>query len=258
MQIRFDFHGNGESEGDEDWSFGGYLEEAEDDLHAVVESCSSYDLEVVCLVGHSRASTTVLLYASLYDHIPLIISLAGRFDLKQGIEKHLKGYKGDSFKSFSVLTAGTALGKEADVLDKSLLYEQDDRNTGNISHTIKHTKQDKPTEVEEKVEYVSPDGRKRVITHKCVLNRLTLDLRNYLSKIKKTKQILVIHGSADTTIPVEDALQLANALPSGKTKVVIIEKASHDLLDTQAIRTQVIESISQFITDNGMSCKKSS
>ncbi|PHJ14640.1 alpha beta fold family protein, partial [Cystoisospora suis] len=98
-------------------------------------------------------------------------------------------------------------------------------------------KQDQPATVEEKVEYVSPDGRKRTITHKCILNRLTLDLKTYLSKIKKTKQILLIHGSADTTIPVEDALQLANALPTEKRKVVIIEKASHDLLDTQAIKT---------------------
>ncbi|PFH36798.1 hydrolase, alpha/beta fold family protein [Besnoitia besnoiti] len=238
--IRFDFHGNGESEGDNDWSFGGYVDEAKDDLHAVVEACASYNLDVVCLIGHSRSATTVLLHAAIFDDVPLIVSLAGRYDMRQGLEKHLSGEK---FRAFSVLTAGTGMGKHADVLTATLENDKD---------VLKK----QGSEVDEGVEFVSPDGRKRVITRKCVLNRLTLDLRKYFSQIKNTKKILIIHGSEDHTVPCEDATQMANALPQKKTNVVIIEKASHSLTDTQAIKAQVVQQIENFIAENGYSCKK--
>ncbi|KEP60966.1 UNVERIFIED_CONTAM: hydrolase, alpha/beta fold family protein [Hammondia hammondi] len=237
--IRFDFRGNGESEGDDDWSFGGYVDEAKDDLHAVVDACSSYSLEVVCIIGHSRSATTVLLHAAMFDDVPLVVSLAGRYDMRQGLEKHLSPEK---LKAFSVLTAGTGMGKQADVLSTTLENDKD---------ILKM----QGTEVDEKVEFVSPDGRKRVITKKCVLDRLTLDLRQYFSQIKHTKKILIIHGSEDRTVPCEDATQLANALPQSKTKVIIIERASHSLVDSQAIKTQVVQTIGNFIVENGLSCK---
>lgn len=238
--IRFDFHGNGESEGDEDWSLGGYLEEAKDDLHAVRDAAASFGLEVVCLIGHSRAATTVLLHAAIFDDVPLVVSLAGRYDLRQGLEKH---FSGERFKEFSVLIAGTGMGKDADKVAATPEYD-------------KKLLRDQGSEIDEHIEFVSPDGRKRVITKKCVLNRLTLDLRVYFSKIKKTEHILIIHGEDDHTVPRQDAEQLANALPPGKARMVIIEKASHSLMDTTAIRTQLVQLIENFLIQNGATCRK--
>jgi uncharacterized protein len=85
--IRFDFHGCGQSNGRDDWDYGGYEDEARDDLRSIVEYVRNADRKyfVRALVGHSRAGTTVLLYAVFFHDIPIIINIAGRYRLDQGI-----------------------------------------------------------------------------------------------------------------------------------------------------------------------------
>ncbi|CAF1274316.1 unnamed protein product [Adineta ricciae] len=85
--VRFDFHGCGESTGREEWDYGGYEDEAKDDLRSIVEYLRSQNNKyfVRALVGHSRAGTTVLLYALYFDDIPLIVNVAGRYRLERGI-----------------------------------------------------------------------------------------------------------------------------------------------------------------------------
>ena len=85
--VRFDFHGCGESTGREEWDYGGYEDEAKDDLRSVVEYLRSRDEKyfIRALIGHSRAGTTVLLYAYYYDDIPIIVNIAGRYRLERGI-----------------------------------------------------------------------------------------------------------------------------------------------------------------------------
>ena len=39
------------------------------------------------LTGHSKAGGDVLLYASRYDDVPVIINISGRFHMKKGIEE---------------------------------------------------------------------------------------------------------------------------------------------------------------------------
>eukprot|EP00922_Rhytidocystis_sp_ex-Travisia-forbesii_P027769 GHVS01040772.1.p1 GENE.GHVS01040772.1~~GHVS01040772.1.p1 ORF type:complete len:285 (+),score=56.33 GHVS01040772.1:121-975(+) len=86
--VRFDFHGNGESDGDNDWSFGGYWKEVDQDIRAVVQFLRSEELNVVMLIGHSRAAGDVLLYSMRFDDVPLVVGVAGRFDMARGITKH--------------------------------------------------------------------------------------------------------------------------------------------------------------------------
>jgi alpha/beta superfamily hydrolase len=87
--VRFDFHGCGESTGREEWDYGGYEDEAKDDLRSIVEYLRSTNEKyfIRALIGHSRAGTTVLLYAFYYDDIPIIVNIAGRYRLERGINE---------------------------------------------------------------------------------------------------------------------------------------------------------------------------
>ncbi|KAF2582826.1 hypothetical protein F2Q68_00005555 [Brassica cretica] len=110
--FRFDFSGNGESEGG--FNYGNYKYEADaDDLHSVIQHFSNtlgrpdlgqahlnigpYILRsgpvntnhvVTTIIGHSRGGNVVLQYASKYcndGNVRSVISISGRYDLKKGI-----------------------------------------------------------------------------------------------------------------------------------------------------------------------------
>ncbi|KAK4412621.1 hypothetical protein Salat_2909200 [Sesamum alatum] len=84
--FRFDFAGNGESEGS--FQYGNYRREAED-LRSVVKHFHGEQRLVVALVGHSKGGNAVLMYASSYKDIHTIVNIAGRFNLRRGIEGRL-------------------------------------------------------------------------------------------------------------------------------------------------------------------------
>ncbi|XP_038699775.1 uncharacterized protein LOC119997065 isoform X2 [Tripterygium wilfordii] len=84
--FRFDFAGNGESEGL--FQYGNYRREA-DDLRAVVEHFCGVNRIVKGVVGHSKGGDVVLLYASKYHDIHMVVNISGRYDLKRGIEERL-------------------------------------------------------------------------------------------------------------------------------------------------------------------------
>ncbi|KAJ4749844.1 Alpha/beta-Hydrolases superfamily protein [Rhynchospora pubera] len=84
--FRFDFSGNGESEGV--FEYGHYRREA-DDLHSVVLYFSQRNYNVIAVAGHSKGGNVVLLYASMYDDVKMILNLSGRFDLRTGVKERL-------------------------------------------------------------------------------------------------------------------------------------------------------------------------
>ncbi|KAM1479176.1 hypothetical protein ACFX2I_026503 [Malus domestica] len=84
--FRFDFAGNGESEGT--FQFGNYRREA-DDLRSVVEYFSGAKRAPSTIVGHSKGGDAVLLYASTYHDIRTVVNISGRYELKKGIEERL-------------------------------------------------------------------------------------------------------------------------------------------------------------------------
>lgn len=84
--FRFDFSGNGESEGL--FQFGNYWTEV-DDLHAVAQHFHESNRVISAIVGHSKGGGVVLLYASKYSDIKTVVNLSGRYDMKAGIEEHL-------------------------------------------------------------------------------------------------------------------------------------------------------------------------
>lgn len=84
--FRFDFSGNGESEGE--FQYGNYKKEAAD-LHSVVLYLRQEKYDVAAIVGHSKGGDVVVLYASIYKDVPMVVNLSGRFHLEKGIEERL-------------------------------------------------------------------------------------------------------------------------------------------------------------------------
>lgn len=82
--ARFDFTGNGDSEGR--FSYANYAGEAED-LRAVVEHLRSRGISVHALLGHSKGAAVVLLYAGKYGDVSKVVNLAGRLRMDRGIKE---------------------------------------------------------------------------------------------------------------------------------------------------------------------------
>ncbi|XP_075095430.1 uncharacterized protein LOC107800772 isoform X5 [Nicotiana tabacum] len=84
--FRFDFPGNGESEGS--FQYGNYRREA-DDLHSVIEYFNGANRKVTAVLGHSKGGDVVLLYASKYHDVHTVVNLSGRYNLEKGIAERL-------------------------------------------------------------------------------------------------------------------------------------------------------------------------
>lgn len=84
--FRFDFPGNGESEGS--FQYGNYRREA-DDLHSVVEYFNGTNRKVTAVLGHSKGGDVVLLCSSKYHDVQTVINLSGRYNLEKGIAERL-------------------------------------------------------------------------------------------------------------------------------------------------------------------------
>lgn len=84
--FRFDFTGNGESEGS--FQYGNYRREA-DELRNVVQFFHAEKRLVAAVIGHSKGGNVVLLYASKYSDVSTVVNISGRFNLERGIEGRL-------------------------------------------------------------------------------------------------------------------------------------------------------------------------
>ncbi|CAK8569854.1 unnamed protein product [Lathyrus sativus] len=84
--FRFDFAGNGESEGS--FQYGNYYREVED-LRAIVQHFREEKYVITAIVGHSKGGNVVLLYASKYKDIHTVVNISGRFNLARGMESRL-------------------------------------------------------------------------------------------------------------------------------------------------------------------------
>ncbi|XP_057799789.1 putative uncharacterized protein YDL057W isoform X2 [Salvia miltiorrhiza] len=106
--FRFDFAGNGESEGS--FQYGNYRREAED-LRAVVEHFKANQRCIVAVVGHSKGGNVVLLYASKYNDVQTVVNIAGRFDLRRGIEGRLGKDFQEKIKQYGFIDVRNRRGK---------------------------------------------------------------------------------------------------------------------------------------------------
>ncbi|XP_057763567.1 uncharacterized protein LOC130984336 [Arachis stenosperma] len=193
--FRFDFSGNGESDGT--FQYGHYWKEA-DDLHAVTQYFRGLNRVVAAIVGHSKGGGVVLLYASKYDDVKLVVNISGRYDLKAGVEERLgKDYmeriKKDGF---------------IDVKNKSV----------NFNYRV---------------------------TEESLMDRFGTNMHEACLKIDEDCRVLTVHGSSDTVIPVQDALEFAKIIPNHKLH--IIKGADHPYTKHQDELTSVVVN---FIKEN--------
>eukprot|EP00249_Psilotum_nudum_P015549 c25386_g1_i1 orf=401-1270(-) len=84
--FRFDFSGNGESEGE--FQYGNYWKEVED-LRSVVLHWVRQGRLMRAIVGHSKGGNAALLYASKYQDVCRVVNISGRLALERGMEKRL-------------------------------------------------------------------------------------------------------------------------------------------------------------------------
>ncbi|KAG8367228.1 hypothetical protein BUALT_Bualt16G0050800 [Buddleja alternifolia] len=84
--FRFDFTGNGESDGS--FQYGNYYKEVED-IRAVIKYFSGVNRKIISILGHSKGANVVLLYASKYHDVDLVVNVSGRYYLDRGIEVRL-------------------------------------------------------------------------------------------------------------------------------------------------------------------------
>lgn len=173
--FRFDFSGNGESEGT--FQYGNYSGEVED-LRSVVEYFNGVHRGTAVVLGHSKGGSVVLLYAAKYHDIGGVINLAGRYDLKSGIEKRL----GENYLE--------RLKKDGYIDVKT--------KTGAVNYRV---------------------------TEESLLERINTNMHEACVSIDKSCRVLTIHGSADSTIPVDDALEFAKIIP--EHQLLIMEGADH-------------------------------
>ena len=91
-RYRFDFSGNGESEGE--FGYGNYAKEAED-LGAALDALQAEGLSVRAVFGHSKGAQVVLMHAARasmrHQALPyqMIVPLAARADVSGGVKERL-------------------------------------------------------------------------------------------------------------------------------------------------------------------------
>jgi putative redox protein len=99
LTLRFDFSGNGESEGlFEDRTWTGYVE----DLRCAIDFVKSHSVERVCVVGHSMGAAIAVIAYSAYRNFDCAILLAPPFGLKKGVftEEDFRGMEDKGYLDF--------------------------------------------------------------------------------------------------------------------------------------------------------------
>ncbi|CAO2165294.1 unnamed protein product [Urochloa humidicola] len=119
--FRFDFSGNGESEGK--FQYGNYRKEA-DDLHSVVSYLHQEKYDVAAILGHSKGGNVVVLYASIYNDVPMVVNLSGRFNLVKGVEERLGKEFMDRINKEGYIDATNKSGKVLYRVTKESLMER--------------------------------------------------------------------------------------------------------------------------------------
>lgn len=76
--------------------------------------------------------------------------------------------------------------------------------------------------------------------------RVTLDMAPYCAAIKNSK-VLTIHGTADSTIPVQDGQQIADRIAG--SEIVVVQDADHNFRTGSTAQT-MIDAVVRFIKDS--------
>ncbi|MBA0747559.1 hypothetical protein Gogos_004466 [Gossypium gossypioides] len=207
-----------ESEGS--FRYGNYYREA-DDLHAVIQHFSGENRVVSAILGHSKGGNVVLLYASKYQDIRIVVNISGRYDLKRGIAERL----GEDFMEI--------IKKDGHIDVKN--------KTGSYLFSFLDV-------------YDFLRGIEYRVTEEALMDRLRTDMHEACLKIDKECRVLTVHGSADEINSVEDALEFAKVIPNHQLH--IIEGANHEYTSHQnELASTVVKFIKSALEQDKVSSK---
>lgn len=211
--LRFDFRGNGHSGGT--WRSAGFDGEL-CDLRRVVDYVRSLGCEVLCIAGHSKGSAAAL-----------------RFALEQEEGEHHQDGNGEKEKRaalvpcFVNLAGRFVVPGEFDIKTR-FSKEQCDELAREGKFTMK-----------------TFGGRQVVVTHEDIDERANASSA-FASEIR-TSHVLTVHGSADTTVDVENAKRYDESI--SKHRLQIIEGADHNFNGLKHI-SAIVGSIVGFVEEN--------
>ncbi|KAB5514201.1 hypothetical protein DKX38_028107 [Salix brachista] len=260
--FRFDFSGNGESEGS--FAYGNYWREA-DDLHAVMEHFRGASRAISAILGHSKGAEVrshvrwqrmlqVVLLATAWDILYFwlsammakvsILNLHGEFLTNTSKDGYLSSAPNLSLQSChanNVIAGG----------DVVLLYASKYHDISTVFNVS--GRYDLKRGIEERIgkdfmEKIKQDGfidvKNRTgsviyrVTEESLMDRLNTDIHKACLVINKDCRVVTIHGSADEIIPLEDALEFAKIIPNHSLH--IIEGANHSYTSHQTELASVV------------------
>ena len=193
--FRFDFSGEGPlSQGA--FEYGNYVKQVHD-LHSVISYWKQHEnkYRIRAIVGHSKGSNVVLMYHDLYsdpvDAVPLVVAVSGRFDLSKSPATRFTKREQQLLKE-----EGKFLWKK-----KSWFFEN--RTVVRACWVTQHD-----------MELRSRIHMETILKHQAT------------NASNKTKYI-VVHGTNDSVIPVEDASEIQNCLTKDKCQLIVVPEADH-------------------------------
>ncbi|KAJ0724024.1 putative feruloyl esterase [Helianthus annuus] len=216
--FRFDFAGNGESEGT--FQYGNYCREA-DDLHSVIQHFNGNNRVTRAILGHSKGGNVVLLYASKYHDVRCVINVSGRYKTEGGVEERLgKGFL-QKVKENGFIDVKSKTGIHTTEILK-LLYQLCNKyrliNFKCVGEVLYR------------------------VTEESLMDRLNTNMHEACLQIDKDCKVLTVHGSDDSIVRVEEALEFAKVIPNHKLH--IIQGANHGFSKHQ---DELISNVLSFI-----------
>ncbi|KAG1674425.1 hypothetical protein FOA52_012952 [Chlamydomonas sp. UWO 241] len=154
---------------------------------------------VVAIVGHSKGGDVVLMYGSAFDDVPLVVNIAGRFNMTRGFRERFG---------------------EATI--------------AKVEH-LGQVKQKVMSDLGQPIEFM--------LTKHDLAERAGIDMVAVCSKITLA-EVLTVHGSGDTVIPIEDAQAFASAIR--QHQLLVVEGADHNFR-TPAHAEEAVRKIVAFI-----------
>ena len=212
--ARFDFPGNGDSDGE--FRYGNYAQEAEaiaDVVRHLDDSSTELELGTVrAVLGHSKGANSLLLYLEQQQqqkeeggekegpvHGVVGVAVAGRYDVREGV--------------------------------------------------VERFSREALEELETAGEVVQRDGRGVYkVSREGMRERMALDMPAAIARIgtrPEGPEVLVIHGTEDAVVPHEDAAQIAKALGK-RAEIVLVPGADHNFAGDIALG-QLTSSVVAFV-----------
>lgn len=164
--FRFDFSGNGDSEGLLENST--YLKEVED-LDSIINYFKSKNYNILSLIGHSKGGSNIFLYEKKYSgKVKSIIAFAPRFNLLESQEYiRYQDYKEDLQKNGFYIYDSENYGKHKITKNYILIIEElgniGKSFSSNVPMIIFHGDSDKTIPIEDSNEFILKNPKVKLI-----------------------------------------------------------------------------------------------